>query len=421
MKFSITRSVRLLNIGLWCIVGITKVQAQTKSPSALARYYLGEMRSAKLAEQIAMGGVGIASAYAGQYNLQNPASPATLTMTSMGSGGMHTQIFVEDRRGNTDHAQNGGPQYVYLAFPMGKRFGLGISLTPYSSMGYDYISRIGKEGDYDRISEFKGEGGVSEIEMSLAFKLSDNWSVGVSGGILFGSSTRTASYLIKEATFNSDSEEKLNFIAPNMRIGLLGRIDINENQAITLGLVAHIGQDGEQDFTLKQRLFQNTNTERSYVLLDTVQAIKVGLPSEYGIGIAHNYENKLKTEFNLRWKSEASSPRLGKLHESLMYNLGFNFTPRVNSIDSYFERMSYLLGGYYGTNGVVFQGHEMYDMGVSAGLKIPFFRDRNSFLTVGVGYGLREFNGTNVLRETYFNAYLGITINQLWFIERKYD
>jgi len=201
----------------------------------------------------------------------------------------------------------------------------------------------------------------------------------------------------------------------------MGHIDLDESHGLDLGVVATLGRKTDQDFQLTQRLFQGTATNTVYTALDTTQSFSVETPTELGVGVAYTYLDKLSTELDFSWKSKAQSERLGELKQSYSFNLGASFTPRANSISSYFERMSYLLGGYYLTHGVEYNGNDMYDMGVSAGLRFPFFRDRNSFITLGVSYGLREFSGSNVLREKYFNAYLGITINQLWFIERKYD
>jgi hypothetical protein len=69
-------------------------------------------------------------------------------------------------------------------------------------------------------------------------------------------------------------------------------------------------------------------------------------------------------------------------------------------------------------NPFLVNGFPVKDLGINFGFSLPAGR---SSLDLAFKYGKRGNKSENILEETYFKIYFGITFNDQWFIKRKFD
>ena len=99
--------------------------------------------------------------------------------------------------------------------------------------------------------------------------------------------------------------------------------------------------------------------------------------------------------------------------------LGVEWIPDVNSIDSYFERISYRIGFSYKQSPYLANNTNVNDFGINFGWSFPV--SRGSSFDIGLRLGQRGTLSDNPLRERYLKALIGVTINDRWFVRRRFD
>jgi hypothetical protein len=100
--------------------------------------------------------------------------------------------------------------------------------------------------------------------------------------------------------------------------------------------------------------------------------------------------------------------------------LGGEYTPDLNNIRNYFSRVTYRAGLYYGTEYLSIGGTQLPVYGVTMGASLPFRRSL-SHLHAAVDVGRLGLTTNNLLQETYLKFTLGITFNDRWFIQKRYE
>ena len=111
-------------------------------------------------------------------------------------------------------------------------------------------------------------------------------------------------------------------------------------------------------------------------------------------------------------------------------SLGGFYLPKVNSISSYWDRVTYRAGLRYEKVGLAIDGSgtgtnftSINDFGMSFGLGLPLKQLSN--VNLGFEYGQRGTTSNNLIQENYFNFRLSFSLTasgaQSWFQKRKID
>ena len=112
-------------------------------------------------------------------------------------------------------------------------------------------------------------------------------------------------------------------------------------------------------------------------------------------------------------------------------SLGGFYIPKINSINSYFERVTYRAGIRFENTGLLVNGTpssnnftSINDFGISFGLGLPL-GNRVSNLNLGFEYGKKGTTNNNLIQENYFNIRASLSLNAIgnlsWFQKRKID
>ncbi|HET9487326.1 MAG TPA: hypothetical protein VFO54_07830, partial [Chryseosolibacter sp.] len=106
------------------------------------------------------------------------------------------------------------------------------------------------------------------------------------------------------------------------------------------------------------------------------------------------------------------------LQRSWRVAVGGEVTPDQFASENYFKRMTYRAGLSMEETPFLANGNPVQDLGINFGLSLPAGR---SSLDLAFKYGKRGQKSENLLEESYFKVYFGITFNDQWFIKRKFQ
>jgi hypothetical protein len=102
------------------------------------------------------------------------------------------------------------------------------------------------------------------------------------------------------------------------------------------------------------------------------------------------------------------------------FSIGGEFTPDPLSVYGYFQRVTYRLGFYYGSDYVRLHETDLNYYGITLGASFPFKRGADRLQTA-LEFGRRGTEQHGLVQMNYFRLHLGISLNDRWFIKRKYD
>jgi hypothetical protein len=105
---------------------------------------------------------------------------------------------------------------------------------------------------------------------------------------------------------------------------------------------------------------------------------------------------------------------------SFRVNAGTELRPNFKGKTNFIKRTRYRVGGYYETGSLLINDEEISQYGITFGLGISM-KASFSFVNIGFEVGQRGTAKNNLIKENFFRTYLGFTLNDKWFIKRKYD
>ena len=98
---------------------------------------------------------------------------------------------------------------------------------------------------------------------------------------------------------------------------------------------------------------------------------------------------------------------------------GKKFTPDQKSTN-YLKTVQFRLGYYYANTHLNLMGDQLSQYGTSFGVGLPLKRLKSN-LNVGDEMGRRGTVEDGLVMERYWKIKLGLTLNDVWFIKRKFD
>jgi hypothetical protein len=101
-------------------------------------------------------------------------------------------------------------------------------------------------------------------------------------------------------------------------------------------------------------------------------------------------------------------------------SLGGYYIPNYGSFTSYAKRIVYRGGLKYERTGLFVNGEPINDIGLTVGLGLPI---TGSLSNVNIGFELGK-KGTTVaglVQENYANISIGFSLNDKWFVQRKFQ
>lgn len=399
--------------------------AQEGTASPYSFYGIGDVRFKGTVENRLMGGISMLSDSI-HINLQNPASFAGLKLTTFTvAGTFKTYDFTTWN--DKEKAQRTTLDYLAVAMPIGKKFGASFGLIPYSSVGF----KVREARNYDingNITEqatYEGSGGLNRVYFALGYKFTKGLSIGADFNYNFGT-IESKTYVVKKDVQYGTLQDRLSELnGVNFNLGAMYQTKINSKLDFysSLSYSPETELKSNNTFTLSTVSISNGITESND---DVVSEVKIKLPSKisFGAGIGQTRKWLIGAEITSveSSKSENLFPTytLGTYENSIKYSLGGYYLPNYNSFTNYFNKVTYRGGFRYENTGLVVSNESIKEQAFSLGFGFPL-GGTFSNLNIGAELGKRGTAKANLVQENFFNVMISLSVNDLWFVKRKYD
>ena len=398
--------------------------AQSRTSSPYSFFGLGQQTFRGTIENRSMAGIRTYSDSI-HLNLRNPAGYSKLRLTTYAVGLEHTETFASTDQGN-DQYDATSVEYVSIGIPVSPKTAFGFGLVPFQSVGY----RIGGLQD-DTYSNFTGEGSLNRAYFTIGHELFKGLSIGGEFRYNFGEEVNSSSIFVDGVEFgtNEENETDLSGISLNLALNYEHQLVDGHN------FNASIVYQPESDITARnvRRLSTFVLTGNFVEALantiegdETKQELK--LPQELTLGIGYGLPLKwnLAAEFSRRGSSVSSArsfaPDNSSFTDASSYRIGGYYIPNYNSISSYWNRIVYRGGLRYEENGLVVNGEDINEFGISFGLGLPVGRaGAFSNANIGFEYGQRGTKNAGLIKEDFVSISIGLSFNDRWFQRRKYN
>jgi hypothetical protein len=419
-----------------CIVLSVKSLAQ--APSPFSTFGIGEPYGNAMVNTQGMAGAGVSQPQWWFLNNQNPALLVYNTLTVFEAG-----LVVEQRTITGDTSKQkvsgGNMNYLITAFPIlpakrpgeTSRWTTSIGLMPLTSVKYtlQYKEPIINSTEVATITE-EGSGGLAQLFWSNGVRLNENFSVGAKLTYIFSSvvnsykndlpaSATPIGYIIdyEEQTYVRDFDLGLGGSFSKDSIG-------SKKLRLSVGAVANFATDLNAKRTTQ---FYRSDASGSNIAGDTLADVKGNLhiPASLtaGISLSRNVNWSISTEFSMQdWsKFKSFSNEDEGLLRAWRWALGGEYTPDPFATENILKRITYRLGVTYGQtpySAPLETRKKVMDRGATFGFSLPTGR---SSIDMAFKFGKRGNKKENLIEESYFNVFLGITFNDQWFVKRKFD
>jgi len=404
-----------------CIIIVNSATAQ----SIYSFEGLGSLNHQGMPNNVAMGEVGIGSPSYWNINTQNPANLVYNTLSTF-------QVGIEmDRRrfegaGISGSDTEGGLRFMGYAFPiMAGKWSSSFGILPYSTVSYNTFSQgdiSGTGGEVEQVSDNRGEGGLTNFFWANGFRIKKKLLVGVRATYTFGSIDKTSTISIAGDNVplsNVTYEELESYSDINFLFGLGYRHELKENTYMNFGLTFSPRSPFNGTSELSLIRLNNAGTQIEEVEVGK-ESIQFDLPGTFGFGLSYQKLNKYLLGLDIEtqgWKNAGSNSQ--SYNNSFKIALGGEWTPDFDNVGSYFKRAKYSFGLNYQRLPYIVNNQSLTDFGINFGASLPV--SGASSMDLAFKWGQLGETSNGLIKETYFKIVLGATINDRWFIKRKYD
>lgn len=425
MRFWSTTNTNFFFFLLLLLPGFT-LQAQENSP--YSRYGIGNLKENQNMANRGMGGISLADNSTLVINPGNPATYTGLKLTSYQFGLEGARIGV---RNATSSNQTGyaSLSYVNVGIPLAKKIGVSFGLIPVSRSKYS-MEQVVTLPFSKSLNSYYGGGGTQKIYVGGAYRFGE-FSIGVNTGYLFGSLVNTS-----DNKFEDTLKILSNSITTRTTLGgAFWQLGMHMDKSLRkeYRLKAGLSYTGAQTLrarreTYWQTFFGNVTDPLYTTIVDSVNQVKgnVQLPAIMGAGLlfANGDFWQLGAEASYSdWTTYRSYNNADSMGNSFVFRLGGGITPDVNAVNSYFKRVTYRMGVYTGRDPLRFRQTALSRSAITAGIGFPIRRTNLSIgqINAALEIGRRGTIDNGLLREGFTRFAVGITLNDKWFVKRRYD
>lgn len=408
----------------------TSVFAQADVDSPYSLFGVGQLRDKSMNVALkGMGGVSNAMFGGGMINPVNPASYAKMdSLAFLFDAGVYFKSSTYSTSTMSERSSNASFDYVALAFGVFPWWKMSLGVMPYSVKGYTMIVDHYDETLGHYASSFRGSGGLNQAYWGNAFKIGKHFAVGANAYYVFGNSQTETTLSFPDSLYMMASRRSVDLMVSSFMFdyGLLCDFDLAPDTRLSFGLTysQRIKLNGKQTMFIRS-IEEDDDTTVEYVI-DTVAystgKTKLTMPHGIGFGVAVQKNDRWSLGVDFNWTQWSRFAREGvteSLQDSWSVAVGYEFFPRHSSVSNYFTRASYRVGGLYERSYLNINGHSLNKVGLSAGISLPLPRTLSKVnLALEVGqFGTHQ---DNLIRERYVKLNVGVSVNERWFVKRRY-
>ncbi|MBA3649753.1 MAG: hypothetical protein H0W62_14625 [Chitinophagales bacterium] len=412
--------IALLGCGL-------NLKAQQNLP--YSRYGIGTLSEPDPASLKGWGDLTAPSHNPSAINLGNPASYSALKITTFEAGIFGSLITIGDKDSSQTFG-DGSVSNFALGFPVIRnKLGICLGITPFSRVNYNIIQKndsvpgLGQTGN-----SFQGSGGLYRFFLGSGIKYK-NLAAGLNIAWVFGTDNYT-DILVFEDTVNALSTKKVEqrvlggFL---LDAGLQYRVPLQNGFSFDLGLQGNFKTNiSSRRNLVYQRLHYSLLSGEQ--IIDTVfnspdSSGKTTLPASFSGGVIFRNENHFSVGVNYRftaWDQYRFFEQKDITINNWNLSIGTEWIPNYKAYNNYLNIISYRTGLRYGKDYIQFNQKDLPQYGVSVGLGLPLKRTISQISLSGQWLHTGHTSDNPVSINTY-RLTLGLTLNDVWFLKRRFD
>ena len=410
-------------------------QSSSSTSSPYSRYGFGIMSGTSFGRGDGMGGIGIGTRDGFQINTANPASYTSIdSLTFLMQFGIDAKNTHSETTTANNTRSNVNFNHLTFAFPLTKWWATSFGLLPYASKGYNITTTGGSTDLTSSLlssSSFYGSGTLTKFYFGNAFRLGKHLSLGVNTWFLFGKITDDT-YVYFPNDINSYDYMKSNSLSTHgfgATGGIQYQIDTKNNNSITIGATFEPKVNVSSSYIIHEERALYRGSSSTSSIIDTLQHVEssnngLQIPVSYGAGLSYNIKNKIilgTDAYFQQWKgSQFLGQQVDFYSNSSKYSFGFEYTPNLYSIRSYWERVQYRLGAFYENSYLTLNGYQIKGYAATFGIGLPLGRSRSA-LNMSGEIGKLGTTENSLIKETYVKVTFHILIFDRWFLKSKFD
>lgn len=417
--------------------------AQQGTASPYSFYGIGSLKFKGTVENRSMGGLSIYTDSI-HVNLRNPAAYATDNLEIWGYESRPVKFSVGGNYSSTDLKTDNGSgktsatsfNYLALSIPVGK-LGFGFGLLPYTSVGYK-LESFNDDGNAE--NRFTGEGGLNKAFLGVGYHIAKGLSVGLDAHYNFGNIQNSAIEFLYDddnvpLQYQTRENNRSDLSGLSFNLGLTYQTMISDKlelvSAVTFSPESNLTSQNER--TYSTITVTNTNDIVVSQIETDLEALNLletdlTLPSRLSLGAGIGQSRKwfmgaeytsIKTSnfFNPLYTNTSASYEDGSI-----FSIGGFYIPQYNAFNGYLKRTVYRAGMRFEKTGLNIENESIKEFGISFGVGLPV-GELSSFSNANIGLeiGQRGTTNSNLIQESFINIQLSLSLNDRWFVKRKYD
>lgn len=371
---------------------------------------------------------GITAGYRSPVNINynNPASYSAIKLTTFEIAVAANGLWLNDGD-TTQRFGSGSISYLAFAFPMAKFWGASVGLIPYSSNSYDVRQTVaGPNGLGSDIEyRFVGEGQLYQFYIGNGFSYK-GFSAGFNIAYLFGTLRKETLTFFPDLQTAFPSRIVESRLAKDFiwNAGLQYTQRLNKELFLTFGLSANTSIDTKFERDLRWERLTSISSRIDTLKQEAVEAGVIKLPAKWNLGVTltktASYKMGLDVGYEQWSQYEAFGESSENLVDALRIGFGISFRPQGRSFGNMWKSADYNLGFYYSTNHYELNGNRLPQFALTGGIGIPI-KKINSRINLALEIGQRGSLNDGLFRETFMNATFGFTLNDRWFVKRRFE
>lgn len=409
-----------------CLVVVT-TYGQNSSVSPYSYHGIGDIRAQSTVENQSMGGL---SMYTDSIhtNLKNPAAYGKLRLVNYTIAGGHSEIRMTDFTASQQTSVT-SLEYIAIGIPLTPKLGIGIGVLPYTSMGYNTFSDNISARQDTIANQYGGEGGLNKVFLSAGYEITKNFHLGATVNYSFGSleyrsvqNIAGVQYGVINTKFSQIKGFDFNYAAtytPKIK----GRYTLFSS--ITVNTQANLVSQNEETLgsfsTITGEVIEGRDVNLDAQNLKNTE-LKIPTTTTLGLGFGRDKRWFLGAEYSLQGLSSFRNEFVDQnniiYEDATTIAIGGYIVPDYASFTSYAKRVNYRFGGRYENTGMIINGKEINDYGITFGLGFPLGSGFDN-INLGLTYGIRGTATANLVEESYFKVNIGLSFNDKWFQKRK--
>ena len=418
----------LLTLLLFCS-SIIFSQTNTGSPYSINE--LGEINFSGNVSNLSMGGIDV-KIDSIEVNLNNPASYAKLKTSNYLVGTFLKTSNISNSISN-EYISSANINYIAVGIPT-EKFGFGFGVLPYSSTGFN----LQTNEEYNSLNSintrlFAASGGINRVFFSIGFPLTRFLSLGVTSNYNFGKFEYESFDLYEGVNYGILSASSSEISGFNYQFSSNIDIPINEDLKFNI-MLSYSPSSILKSNNLKDLYTSTTNLFDASSLGDFVEVnleerglksteLRVPKKHTYGIGLGNSNKwyvgAQLEKKFSSNFENTFLTINNVDYRDSESISVGASYIPEYSSLTSFWKRVVYRFGVRSEKKSIIVNNLPINQFSLNLGVGFPLAG--LSKANVGIEFGQIGEENNLIVKENYFSLRLGLSLNDVWFIRRKYN